>query len=31
LPKIGASAAIFLQIHVGDSLESEAVLLCYSR
>jgi hypothetical protein len=31
LPEIGAAAPIFLRIHVGDSLESEAVILCWSR
>jgi hypothetical protein len=31
LPEIGAPAPIFLQIQVGDSLESEAVILCCSR
>jgi len=30
LPEIGAPASIFLQIEVGDSLESQAVIL-YSR
>jgi hypothetical protein len=28
LPEIGGPAPIFLQIHVGDSLESQAVILC---
>jgi Transposase domain (DUF772) len=33
LPEIGAPASIFLQIRVGDSLESEAVILfvCWDR
>jgi hypothetical protein len=28
LPEFGDMAAIFLQIQIGDSLESQAVILC---
>jgi len=31
LPEIVGLAPIFLQIELGDSLESEAVILCCSR
>ena len=31
LPKMGSETKIFLQIDVGDFLESQAVILCFWR